>query len=369
MWTKRIAVTTMIITVVALGGPVPAAHANVPGEPIIGEFNGDGLTDRATLGGVSPNLCSTIVEYGSAPGVFLPPLAFVYLRPNDTTDACPDLGVAADVNNDGLNELWLAWSDGAPPTLSYNRIVLRAPDFQPIITFNSPITRPTFMGVAVFTPGGMPSPYAVGQGGIANLEVQDTTAVLGPIRFCTVDAPSAQLASWERNGAQGVLLAYADACADHSSGVVRIRQDGSVVQLESDPTGETTWTARVVDADGDRFPDVRTINQRTGEVSYFVNTGPGGTFSLVRAPDANTDRVQLTSTKAVAIDVLANDHASRHAAVTVTAAPRYGTVQVLSDRRIVYRPNPSHGRTDQFTYQLAEEGKRSSARVTIRFPD
>ena len=91
--------------------------------------------------------------------------------------------------------------------------------------------------------------------------------------------------------------------------------------------------------------------------------GPGR-----EASGANTDAVQLTKTKALAIDVLANDYASRYAKVIITSPPRYGTVKVLSDRRIVYRPNPTHGRTDRFTYQLVEEGKRSSATVNIKYP-
>jgi hypothetical protein len=125
----------------------------------------------------------------------------------------------------------------------------------------------------------------------------------------------------------------------------------------------------VTDANGDRFPDVRTVNQVTGGVSYFVNSGQGGLSFLVRAPDANTDRVVLTSTKAVAIDVLGNDLVTRWATLVITTPPRYGTVQVLSDLRVLYRPDPRHGRTDRFTYQLGEEGRHSSATVYLRFPD
>lgn len=127
-------------------------------------------------------------------------------------------------------------------------------------------------------------------------------------------------------------------------------------------------TTRVVNVNGDRYPDARTTNRATGEVNYFVNTGTVGGFLLVRAPDANTDRITLTDRKGIAIDVLANDFAGHHADIVITTAPRYGTVQVLSDRRILYRSASSGGRTDRFTYQVTEEDRRSSATVYIRLP-
>lgn len=368
MWSKRVATVATMITIIAVGTAAPAANAGQPGEQFIGEFNGDELPDRVTLGGTAPNLCSTIVEYGSAPGVFRPPVVFTYLRPNGDTDLCPDIGVATDVNLDGLDELVIGWSNGAPTTLSYNRIVLTPPNFRPAAVYTSVIAQPTFLGVGTFQVGVPPMPYSVGPGGIINYVIEGGTVVPGAIRFCSVDAPYVQLADWAQDDIDGALIAYTNSCADGSSGVVRIRQNGSVVQLEHDPTGRTSWTARVVNADGDRFPDVRTINQTTGEVSYFINTGGRGMFFLRRAPSAQTDTIFLTKTKPLAIDVLDNDYASRHVTVTIASPPRYGTVQVLSDRRIVYRPSPNHGASDRFTYQLEEEGKRSKATVYLRYP-
>ncbi|GIG89324.1 Ig-like domain-containing protein [Plantactinospora endophytica] len=368
MWSARVAAAALVIGVGALN-PVPPALAGGLHETIYGDFNDDELPDAVQLGAVSPNYCSTIVQYGSAPGVFLPPVAFVYLNPGGgTMPNCPDMGVAADFNEDGIDDLGVGWSH-PPAGLSYNRLILYPPTFQPSFRYLSTIINPSYFGAGVFFPGAAPSPYEIGPGGIVNAVIRGNTIGPGPIRFCTVDTPTAQLADWTDTGVDGVLLTYTDACADGSSGVVRIRPDGSVAQLELDPAGVTRWTARVVDADGDRFPDVRTVRQDTGQVSYFVNTGLGGMYFLVRAPDANTDRVTLTSVKAVAVDVLGNDHVSGAGIVTVTGAPRYGTVQVRSDRRIVYRPDPRHGRTDRFTYQVVEEGRRSSATVHLRFPD
>ncbi|MFY1672974.1 Ig-like domain-containing protein [Plantactinospora sp. WMMB334] len=362
----------MIVTAVVggLAAPAPVSWAAGPGETVYGDFNADGILDAAQLGSVNPDRCSTIVQYGTASGTLLPPIAFVYLRPGTTpTPDCPDIGVAADLDGDGLDDLGIGWSRGAPAGLTFNRLFLYPPTFQPAMTYTSELTHPTYFGVGVFSPGAAPSPYAIGPGGIVNAVIRDGAVVPGPIRFCSVDAPTAQLADWSRMDVDGVLLAYAEACGDGSSGVVRIRQNGSVQQLEIDPTGQTRWSARVVDADGDRYPDVRTTDRRTGRLSYFVNTGDGGMYLLVRAPDANTDRVTLDRARPLAIDVLDNDHVSRWATVTVSTPPRYGTVQVLSDRRILYRPDPRHGRTDRFTYQVTEDDRRSSATVYLSFPD
>jgi hypothetical protein len=368
MYRRSLAVLVTLTTVATLGAlPIPA-HAAGPGEVLHGQFNSDGLSDAAVLGAVSPNLCSTIVQYGTFGGVYLPPLAFTYPAPTADLD-CPDVGVASDVNNDGLDELWVGWSHGAPAGLGYNRLVLTPPTFQPTARYTSVIDQPVFVGTAVFQLGVPATPYSVGPGGVANYLYTPGGVVPGPIRFCSVDSPAVQLADWNQDGIEGVLVAYTNACADANSGVVRIRQDGSVQQLEFDPSGRTRWSARVVNANGDRYPDVRTINQTTGETTYYINTGTGRNFLLHRAPHAHTDTITLTGTKPTALDVRANDHASTWAKMAIIDPPRYGTVRILTDQRVLYRPNPTHGRTDKFTYQLTQEGKHGNATVYLRYPD
>ncbi|MEO3923734.1 Ig-like domain-containing protein [Micromonosporaceae bacterium B7E4] len=372
MWSKCFALTTVMLTSAALTLPGPESWAGTRDEALLGDFNGDGLQDSATLGRIAPNLCSTIVEYGSASGVYLPPVAYTYLTPNGGgTPNCPDIGVALNVDDDPVDELYIGWTGGPPATVDFSRMVLQPPAFVPSAFYTSPITRPTFIGAGRFGQGGRESPYGVGPGGVINLIVDGSTIVPGPISYCSVTAPTVQLTDWNRDGVHGVLVSYTDGCepgTTGSSGVVRIHHSGAVQQLQLDPVGRTTWTARVVDADGDRWLDVRTAESGTDEVDYFVNRGTEAPGTLVPSPDANTDRIDLTDTRPLAIDVLGNDHASRYTDITVTTPPRYGTTQIQSDRRIVYRPRADHGRTDRFSYQLSEEGKRSTATVTIRFP-
>jgi hypothetical protein len=371
MWSRRCAAIVVLVTVVSMGAVVPPAQADYRGETLYGDFNNDGFTDSAVLGVVEPNLCSTILTYGAAPGVYIPPIAYTYPKPGGGTvyTDCPDIGIAINVDEDPADELWVGWTPGAPPPLDFNQVVLQPPTFAPSLTYVSRIVQPIFIHRGRFSSGGRYSPYLVGTGGVQNFTTLDGVAWRpGPISYCSIDSPTVELADWTRNGVDGTLVAYTRGCIDGGSGVVRIREDGSIQQLENDLTGQTTWTARVVYANGDRYPDVRITNRLTGAVSYFINDATNVPGLLVRAPDANTDSVQLTNVRAVAINVLANDYATRNAEVVITVAPRYGTVQVRSDRRVVYRPNPTHGRTDRFTYQLVEQGKRSSATVTLRYP-
>ncbi|MBF9133463.1 hypothetical protein I0C86_31560 [Plantactinospora sp. S1510] len=370
MRNRRAALAVTMLTVLAIGAVSPTAEAGVPGETLYGDFNSDGVVDAAVLGSISPNLCSTVVEYGSAPGVYLPPIAYTYLQPNGGgTPNCPDIGVALNVDGDPADELWLGWSLGAPATVSFNRLVLQPPTFAPSAFHTSMIARPSLMGKGMFAAGGRFSPYDVGPGGVQNFVIHGADVAPGPVAHCTVDTPSMIPSDFNRDGIDGLLLTYQHDCADNSSGVLRIRHEGSVAQiLQNDPTGRTTWVSRVVNANDDRWFDVRTVNQATSEVDYFINETVGTDTLLVRAPDANSDRVALASVKPLAIDVLDNDFASRYVEVSIATPPRYGTVQVQGDDRIVYRPNPRHGRTDRFTYQLTEEGKKSLATVSLTFP-
>lgn len=344
---------------------VSPAQAGGPGDPITGDFNADDISDVVVLGSVDPDLCSVVVRYGTSPGVYLPPVATVYARPGDSAGtSCPDIGVGFDADGDRGDELWIGWSTGAPPSLTYNRMVIDD-NLQTILTFSSPIT-PTYLGTADFSGDGRHTAFSVGRGGFATYVIRNGVGQLGPEQWCSAGTPAYHLRDVNGNRATDVVLSYARGCADGSNGVVVVLDDGTAQHLELDPAGRVTWTSRFLNANGDRSPDIRTHNRVTGDTNYFIGRGDG---SFVKGPDANTDTVYLTRVRPLAIDVLANDYVASETQVVVTVAPRYGTVRVLSDRRILYSPRSGHGRTDRFTYQLLREGKKSSAAVNIRFPN
>ncbi len=118
MWRRRTAMVTVIMMVAAVGAvgsmPPTAAWAAGQGAQIFGDVNGDGIIDRITLGVIEPDLCSVIVEYGIAPGVYQPPVASAYLKPGGSGIAtrCPTLGVAVALGPSRRRRNW--WSPGIP---------------------------------------------------------------------------------------------------------------------------------------------------------------------------------------------------------------------------------------------------------------
>ncbi|MEE6257779.1 Ig-like domain-containing protein [Plantactinospora sonchi] len=371
MWRKRTALLTaamLLVTAGAVVGRAAPAWAGGRGEQIIGDVNGDGFTDRVTLGVVDPDFCSVIVEYGTPSGDYRLPAAYVYLRPGGSgpSTRCPELGVAIDLDTDRTEELVVAWYPGPPPTLPYNLMVLNTA-FQPSFGLVEAVFAPYYLGEADFNGDGRQDVYSVtdqGQGIETYLNLGNGTLTPGPAEWCARPIQY-ELSDLDVDGRMDFVNSYTERClsATFASGVTVVLDDGTPLELERDPIGMETWTVRVTHLNADRLPDIRTVSRLTGEVDYFINTG--GRY--VQTPQANTDTVYLTGTRAVTISVLANDWATSAATVTITSPPRYGTAQVISGGRIVYRPRANHGTTDRFTYQLTDDGRRSSAVVYIRW--
>ncbi|MGX7676075.1 FG-GAP-like repeat-containing protein [Plantactinospora sp. DSM 117369] len=373
MWRKRTAMVVVMVVVAAVGAVVGAAPnpawAAGRGEQVLGDVNGDGLTDLVTLGLVQPDYCSVIVEYGTASGAYRPPVAYVYLRPGGSGmgTRCPELGVAVDLDADRTEELVVAWYPGPPPTVPYNLMVLNTA-FQPSFGLVQAIFAPYYLGTADFNGDGREDVYSItdqGQGIETYLNLGNGTLTHGPEEWCARPLEY-DLRDFDLDGRTDLLNSYVERClsATFASGVAVVLDDGTPQELQRDPVGIDTWTTRVVNVNGDRFPDIRTISRLTAAVDYFIGTG-GGRF--VRSPKANSDVVRLTGNRAVTITVRDNDFATSQAEVSITVQPRYGTARVISRGRIIYTPRPNHGATDRFTYQLTEGTRRSSAVVYIRW--
>jgi hypothetical protein len=368
MWRKRITVVALLATLAAVGAQTPGVEGAGRGQPIFGDFNGDRFLDEAFLGEVPPDSCSVVVRYGTGPGAFGLPVAFVYLKPGSLGGPlvpCPDIGVAVELDpGHAHEEIVVAWFAGPPPSVPFNLLVLR--NFLPAFGLDAKVEQPNFIGVADFNADGRTDIYlATDQGGGFEtlLSLGNGTLTPGPETWCAGPL-TYQLRDFNNNHAQDVLISYIQECDNLANGVVVVLDDGTMHRLQFDPLGLTTWTAKVVFANGDKIPDVQTVNQMTGEIDYFIGVGNG---SFVLSPTARNDAVTITDARRTAIDVLANDYATGQATLTITTPPREGTAQVTSSRAVIYTPHANHAGNDRFAYQLTENGRTSEATVRIGF--
>ncbi len=330
------------------------ARAGGRDDAIRGDFDGDGVSDTATLGstaGVSVDCRITVSTAVGSTRTY----HYLNLAPGQY---CPDLGTAAQIDGKGADEIVLAWFAGAPPGIDHDLVTLRL--FKVVGTARA-IWQPSFLGNADFNGDGRGDVYEwtdQGEGYQTYLSTGTGTFVPGPQRFA---AQPTQLVvrDLNHNAAQDTLLSYFDSSA---TGVVVLLDSGATESLQRDESGETAWTSQVVNANGDRFPDVLTTDRRTGARQYFVNTGTG---SFVPAPRAVPDRVTAKRTGSTTISVLANDYIGPETRVTISTAPTHGTARVTSSGAIGYTPRGGAGRNDRLVYQITTQGRTSRAAVTI----
>lgn len=368
MWGKRITMILAAAATLILAASAGPAHARGgQGEPLLGDLNRDGLVDRVTFtGSALTGQCPIRVEQGRAGGGYQSTRTYAFPIPGGAAGYCPDMGVIVDLGGDGTVEIVAAWFDGRPPGVDTDLIVLR--DFTPVDGFAG-IFQPSFIQLADFNGDGRQDVYEwtdQAEGLISFLNTSDGRLVPGPVRFaefCTPD-PDFELADFHRNGGRGLAIAYFDGCGSGASGVAVVGWNGVRMDLERDPLGEVFWRQDVRDANGDGIPDVRTDNDNTGEVTHFNGLGDG---RFVESPRAIADRPYVSVTAPTAIRVLANDHATRQATVTITIQPKYGRAKVNADRTVTYTPLRPHDGGDRFVYRLNQDGKQNTTSVAVRF--
>ncbi|GAA3726631.1 hypothetical protein GCM10022225_04770 [Plantactinospora mayteni] len=360
MRNSRLAAAIVALLMASVGGLARPAYAGGPGDPILGDLDGDGLLDRARLRTDPSDRCVVLVESGRAGSGYGAAVPHEYALPNG--GGCPDLGVAVDLDRDGRAELVVGRYGGLNGRNAPDLVVLR--DFRMSVQLDG-LAKPNALGRADFNADGLLDVYGwtdQGQGFASYLNTGTGTLVPGPVRYC---ARSLQygLADFDRNGATDLAIAYRDGCTGQpSQGVAVVLDDGTVVQLLGGDDGSQSRTVHVLDANTDGMPDVIAYYQRTTPITTFLSLGDG-TFAA--SPLAVPDQMTVSVQGSTRIAALANDQISTRATVDIVSPPAAGAVEVNPDRSITYTPDGSSNATDRFVYRISQDGRTSDAPVTL----
>jgi hypothetical protein len=334
------------------------AFAGGQGDPLLGDVNGDGRTDRATLVEF-PNLeCGVDVELGAVGGGFGP--ATRYTWPNTGHWAyCPDMGVIFDLGGDGDSELLLAYFWGRPDGVDTDLILLE--DFTPTGGFDA-IAMPSFLGLENFNDDDLVDVYEYTDQSAAVITWLNTPSgqlVRGPVEAHGVSL-SYDFADFDRNGSTDLVAGFdGDASSTPASGVVVTLDDGERVVLRDDDYYEVD----ALDANSDSKQDVRAEkwNDPTPDVTHFIGDGRG---HFTEAPNAVADTVQVAYGEQKTISVLVNDAATNAATLEIVTPPAYGAIVRTTSKGFIYRNTVKHD--DSFVYRLTVDGKSETATATLR---
>lgn len=333
------------------------AYAGGQGDPLLGDVNGDGRTDRATLVDLETD-CGVDVELGQAGGGFGPATRYTWPDPSEV-GYCPDMGVIVDLGGNGTAELLLAYFNGRTPGVESDVVLLE--NFTPTGGFDA-VSRPSFIGLENFNTDDLVDVYQWtddSDGVVTWLNTPSGQLVRGPIQLGGISMDF-EFADFDRNGATDLVAGYdSTGIGPIPHGAVVILDDGERVVLRDDDIYEVD----ALDANDDNKLDVRLdrwLPEGT-EVAHFIGNGRG---AFTEAPNAVDDTVQVPFGAQKTISVLVNDAATTAATLEIVTPPAYGTIVRTTSKGFVYRNTVKHH--DSFVYRLTVDGKSETATATLR---
>jgi hypothetical protein len=342
----------------ALTLAVPTAQAGEMNEPIHGDMNGDGLTDRVTLGRAG-EICAVFVRLGRAGGGYGPVTRHSYVPPNEAVPVhyCPDMGVYLDLGGDGTPELVLAYFHGAH--LGHDLAVLR--NYQPVFG-QVGIYRPSVIGTADLNGDGLTDlwEWTDDQDGFRSwYNTRHGTLRPTPLTIDSMDLDGLpHLVDLDGNGRMDLVATYT--WGTPYFGVAVVFDNGTRRQLHA--SEDTSWKAVVGDVSGDGRPDIRTLSD-DGVRETFINQG---NRNFVLPPVANDDLAYAHRGNPNLVKVWDNDFASTNATFSVLTPPRYGRLIRTEPREVRYERTATHALPDSFVYRLSQHGRSDTATVTLR---
>ncbi|HTF07238.1 MAG TPA: hypothetical protein VK659_03610 [Asanoa sp.] len=334
------------------------AFAGGQGDPLLGDVNGDGRTDRATLVDLPGAECAVDVELGQAGGGLGAATRYTWPDPSEV-GYCPDLGVIVDLGGDGTAELVLAYFNGRTPGVESDLILLE--DFTPTGGFDA-ISRPSFIGLENFNTDNLVDVYEWtddSDGVVTWLNTPSGQLVLGPVHQDGISMDF-EFADFDRNGATDLVAGFDGAFpATPGFGAVVVLDDGERIVLRDDDIYEVD----ALDANSDHKLDVRVekFTPEGTEVGHFIGDGRG---DFTEAPNAVDDTVQVPYREQKTISVLVNDAATNAATLEIVTPPTYGAIVRTTSKGFIYRNTVKHN--DSFVYRLTVDGKSETATATLR---
>ncbi|MFD9734689.1 FG-GAP repeat domain-containing protein [Umezawaea sp. NPDC059074] len=270
----------LAVTFTALLGVHSPALANLANQPIIGDLDGDGRLDRATLGriGIGNPTCTVSVETRKPDGTYLAPVVHSYTSPMTREPRCPNMGVAVDLKGDGETELVTTQFDGfdGPDLLVLSR-------FQPIARYDG-LSMPSAIETVDFNGDGLGDIWqSTDQQRTAHalLSTAQGAIVPGPFSVCSQKAvPQHYFVDFNGDGGQDMLVSRrCDSAGEGPRAEVHFGNGAPKAVLATSPAPYTTnLEVFPIDVDSDGIPDAGVIERRSGGVNvlrHFRNDGAG----------------------------------------------------------------------------------------------